>query len=120
MSPSTTSALQDVGFLGGYALLPATNELCFKTQVAVRAVLLTANEWEYFIANGEDLSGDQSERVREWVLVRLRGFRELAEEKIGELEELEEGKEDAEAVRVLVGRWRQILEAIERYEETGR
>ncbi|KAK4495468.1 hypothetical protein PRZ48_013799 [Zasmidium cellare] len=118
MSSSTTSALQDVGFLGGYALLPATNELCFKTQVAVRAMLLTANEWEYFIANGEDLSGDQSGRVREWVLGRLEEFRELAVEKIEELEGLE--GEDKDAVKVLVGRWRQILEAIDRYEREGR
>lgn len=116
MSPSTHSALQDVGFLGGYALLPATNELCFKTQVAVRAMLLTANEWEYFIANGEDLSGDQSARVKEWILPRLREFRELAVSKIEELEGLRKGKEDDEAVAVLVGRWRQILDAIGRYE----
>lgn len=79
-------------------------------------MLLTANEWEYFIANGEDLSGDQSARVREWILPRLREFRVLAESKIEELEGLEEGKEDAMAVAVLAGRWKQILEAIGRYE----
>lgn len=81
-------------------------------------MLLTANEWEYFIANGEDMSGDQSGRVREWVLPKLRAFRELAERKIGELEEMGEER-DGEAKGLLVGRWRQIMEAVEAYENGG-
>ncbi|EME38939.1 hypothetical protein DOTSEDRAFT_75593 [Dothistroma septosporum NZE10] len=112
MPESTREALQDVGFLGGYALLPGTNELCFKTQVAIRAILLTANEWEYFIANGEDLSGDQSAKVRSWLKPRMKEYRKAAASKQEELEKLEVKDEEQEAVRLLKLRWRHIQDAV--------
>lgn len=103
--------LQDVGFLGGYALLPASNELCFKTQVAVRAVLLTCNEWEHYLGSGEDLTVDYTEQVDEWVKNLLVGYRETAEEKLRAVEKLEN-----ETMRsVLTLRWRQIVDAIDRF-----
>ena len=37
----------------------------------MRAVLLTANEWEYFVTSGEDLSGDQSAAVNKWLQPHL-------------------------------------------------
>ena len=67
LSERVRACLQDVGFLGGYALLPATNELCFKTQVAIRATFLTANEWEYFMQNGEDLTSEHTLEVEKMV-----------------------------------------------------
>lgn len=107
---ATRSALQDVGFLGGYALLPEKMELCFKTQVAVRACILTANEWEYFIANGEDLSGDQSAKVREWLLPKMKALDDLARERMSKLYAMK-----GPAARLLKDRWEQIGRATHNY-----
>jgi hypothetical protein len=134
LSDETKSQLQDVGFLGGYALLPIEYpcyrkspdadppckdhcrqpwELCFKTQVAVRAVLLTANEWEYFVTNGEDLSGDQSAAVNKWLQPHLQDLSTEALKKHADLQKLLDGDEPlsedrAVGVRMLQDRWSQI------------
>lgn len=135
LSDETKSQLQDVGFLGAYALLPAASddrpcerqrakkwdegceakcrqswEICFKTQVAVRAVLLTANEWEYFVTNGEDLSGDKSDAVLMWLRPFLADLRDESLKKIEVLEEMDKTVEDEHkvAVSMLRNRWKQI------------
>lgn len=75
----------------------------------MRAVLLTANEWEYFVTNGEDLSGDKSGVVFEWLKPFLEELKREAEGKVRALGEMEgvEG-EFAGAVGLLRGRWEQI------------
>lgn len=134
LSAETKSQLQDVGFLGGYALLPIEYpcyskagdtdipckdhcrqpwELCFKTQVAVRAVLLTANEWEYFVTNGEDLSGDQSAAVNKWLHPYLQDLKEEALKNCIDLQKLRDtettsSENRAVAVGMLLDRWDQI------------
>lgn len=116
---TTRDQLQDVGYLGSYALLPATNEICFKTQVAVRAELLTANEWEYFISNGEDLSNDQSEKVKRWLEPFLDGYRSDAESKIAELKAMKTAKSEAGPVQLLLARWQQIYDALDAFIREG-
>lgn len=111
---SIRSQLQDVGFLGGYALLPATNELCFKTQVTVRALLLTCNEWEHFLSSGEDLTIDRTEEVDSWVKQLLAEYRQTAEEKMDAVRKLENDT----ARSILTLRWRQIIDAIDRFAST--
>lgn len=106
--------LQDVGFLGSYALLPTSNELCFKTQVAVRAAMLTANEWEYFITNGEDLSVDQTPAVDAFVKELLVDYRSEAEQKLQLLSE----QENTPASVILSLRWAQIIDAIDAFPST--
>jgi hypothetical protein len=111
LSDSVKIQLQDVGFLGAYALVPSESqnsrfELCFKTQVAIRAQLLSSNEWEYFMAHGEDLSTDYSEAVRTWVRPLLRGYYEEAQRQIKML------KNEKPQHKLLRGRWEQICEAI--------
>lgn len=103
--------LQDVGFLGAYALLPASNELCFKTQVAIRAALLTSNEWEYYIANGEDLSIDQTPAVKDFVRKLLVDYRADSIRKLEAIRALD----DAPAEKILTLRWNQIVEAIDAF-----
>ena len=78
LDASLRAQLQDVGYLGSYALLPASNELCFKTQVAIRAILQTCNEWEYFVACGEDLTTDCTVDVEKFVEKLLREWRSTA------------------------------------------
>lgn len=112
MTETVRDQLQDVGFLGGYALLPGTNELCFKTQVAARASLLTCNEWEYFIANGEDLASDQTAAVKARVGPLLREYRRQAVERLEELD----GVAVHELAKGLIAmRWEQIKRAIDTF-----
>ncbi|KAI6927477.1 hypothetical protein D0869_16038 [Hortaea werneckii] len=101
--------LQDVGFLGAYALLPQSNELCFKTQVAVRAQLLTANEWEYFMTNGEDMSSDQSGAVKAFMVPLMRTYYDECVVRIGSL-----GGEST-AADLMKTRWTQIQRAVDAY-----
>ena len=115
LSDSQQSALQDVGFLGGYALLPNTGELCFKTQVAVRSVLLTANEWEHFMGSGEDLADDKENEVQDWLKPCLQSYIKEAKEAVDALKSLSEAKTGdlANKLRLLLARWEQIQGALE-------
>jgi len=76
----------------------------------VRAVLLTANEWEYFVTNGEDLSGDKSAAVNEWLRPHLQGLRSEATQKIQALESLDGdiSRDHDLAVSMMKERWTQI------------
>lgn len=80
LSESIQQHLQDLGFLGAYALIPATNELCFRAQVAIRAALLTCTEWEFFATNGEDLASDQTDAVKNFLRARLTGTQILGDD----------------------------------------
>jgi hypothetical protein len=108
LSEEVRSQLQDVGFLGGYALLPASNELCFKTQVAIRATFLTANEWEYYVQNGEDLGEDATFEVEKRVH-KLCGV--YMEQKLQATEALS-NLEQTPIVASLTERWAQIKRAL--------
>lgn len=104
LSEEVRSRLQDVGFLGGYALLPATKELCFKTQVAIRATFLTANEWEYFMGTGEDLGEDCTAEVERRVRESCKSYLEQKLQAMEALRKMERtGMRDT-----LLERWEQI------------
>ncbi|KAI4726787.1 SET domain-containing protein [Aureobasidium sp. EXF-10728] len=115
LTASQQSALQDVGFLGGYALLPSSGELCFKTQVAVRSVLLTANEWEHFMGSGEDLADDKENEVLDWLKAPLESYVEEAKEAVAFLKTLSEEKTGdlVNKLKLLQARWEQIQTALE-------
>ncbi|KAI5208599.1 SET domain-containing protein [Aureobasidium subglaciale] len=117
LTDSQQSALQDVGFLGGYALLPSSGELCFKTQVAVRSVLLTANEWEHYMGSGEDLADDKDEEVLDWLKPALRSYVEEAKAAIAALKVQSEEKTGdlANKLKLLQARWEQIEAALENF-----
>jgi hypothetical protein len=119
LTESQQSALQDVGFLGGYALLPSSGELCFKTQVTVRSVLLTANEWEHFMGSGEDLADDKESEVLDWLKPSLETYVQEAKEAVAALGPLvEENTGDlANKLKLLQSRWEQIQSALENFLE---
>ena len=75
----------------------------------MRAELLTANEWEYFVANGEDLGGDRSADVVEWLRPLVDGFGSRARKVSRELES--EVEEYGLAATLLRTRWDQIGDA---------
>nr|OQO32313.1 hypothetical protein B0A51_00372 [Rachicladosporium sp. CCFEE 5018] len=129
LSEDVKSQLQDLGYLGSYALLPAENscsgspncsrcgaqvwEPCFKTQVAVRAAVLSCNEWEYFATNGEDLVEDQSDAVFAWLRPFLDEYRLESEREVSAIDRLcVTDKENAAAWASLHTRWRQIRDAL--------
>ncbi|TKA74253.1 hypothetical protein B0A55_05689 [Friedmanniomyces simplex] len=115
LTPAVRTQLQDVGFLGGYALLPATNELCFKTQVTVRAMLLTCNEWEYYVANGEDLGEDHSGAVKKFVEPLLRRYWDEASASFDCVaQRRKQMPAEAGELALLETRWSQIAHALQK------
>lgn len=117
LTGSQQNTLQDVGFLGGYALSPSTSELCFKTQVAIRSVLLTANEWEHFMGSGEDLADDKENEVRDWLRPCLESYVEEAKSSMKALTSIMDSEDGALAskVELLRARWEQIQRALEEF-----
>jgi hypothetical protein len=116
LEPNIRDQLQDVGFLGNYTLASATGELCFKTEVAVRAALLSSNEWEYFISNGEDLGDDKSPQVRTYVKQTLNEYRNEVFQVMHRIDDIEDS--DVKTAKILLdARYEQILDAIARFEQ---
>ncbi|KAF2723673.1 SET domain-containing protein [Polychaeton citri CBS 116435] len=105
--------LQDTGFLGGYVLAPAANEICFKTQVAIRAILLTCNEWEYFVTNGEDLGQDASADVTKFLEELFLQWKGEIELKLNTTKKRIPLLEEKQGVLLLLhNRWLQITQAM--------
>lgn len=112
--------MQDTGYLGNYALIPdfdsprpshtRAKKICFKTQVAIRAELLSANEWEYFALNGEDMGVDQSEQVESWLKPLFKDFRREA---LASIKELKSREKQGAAVKLALGRWLEIRDALD-------
>jgi hypothetical protein len=121
LSPKTREQLQDVGYLGSYALLPATNELCFKTEVAIRAELLTSNEWEYFMSTGEDMTQDRSKDVLQWLKPLMDGYRKKSAQELDALAviDYDTASPEASAMSLIIARWKQILQALEVFLQTS-
>lgn len=118
LSEAQQDVLRDVGYLGGYSLDPNTDEICFKTHVAIRSVLLTANEWEHYMGSGEDLALDQEREVRAWLNPALKSYVDEADTAV---DELDTAMEDAEGtfkakLDLLRRRWTQISEALARFQ----
>ncbi|KAK6429405.1 hypothetical protein LTR95_014449 [Oleoguttula sp. CCFEE 5521] len=124
LSEEVKSQLQDLGYLGSYALLPVDNpckgddyhayycedqvwEPCFKTQVAVRAAVLSCNEWEYFATSGEDLGKDKCQAVLDWLQPHIdRAWREAQDHLMRY--HPEKDTQNAVALALLNTRWTQI------------
>lgn len=115
LSSQTKEQLQDTGYLGSYALDPKTNEICFKTQVAIRAELLTSNEWEYFIGSGEDMSSNQNKRVEKWLVNLLKQDLASAQKMVDELRDRKSTPDEAPMVSLAQARWTQIVRGLRAY-----
>lgn len=108
--------LSNVGYLGNYVYSPATDEFCFRTQVAVRSIFLTANEWEYFMASGEDVADDKTKDVRkrlsEPLIAANRHYQKQHSKAVARMKNSTEPPVKAK-LKLVVDRWEQILHSID-------
>jgi hypothetical protein len=101
--------LDEFGFLGKYQL--DAEEVCYRTQVALRAIYLPSREWRR-VAQGEDDGEGHQEKVDELLVSILKKYVVRINdrlEKIGLLEEGEPCQRD-----MLRLRWHQIRGLVER------
>lgn len=110
------SALETAGYLGNYNLIPSTNEICFRTQVAIRTLILTSNEWEFFMTTGDDITSDQTEEVKAHLTKMIEPHLKTVAEKMKKLEQAKKQGRGREGVLgIIIERWKQIQEALEQY-----
>ena len=74
-------------------------------------MLLTCNEWEYFVSSGEDLARDQTGAVLEFMRPLLTQYRDEARAKIAFLEMEDFGAGVRNEASILKTRWQQIVDA---------
>jgi hypothetical protein len=97
--------LEERGFLGKYVL--DRNDVCYRTQVALRILVLPARKWEHFADGMEDGVKEQG-AVNKVLKKVLREFELEAKEKIEELEGLKDEAEMEYQRDMLRRRWSQI------------
>ncbi|SMR64402.1 unnamed protein product [Zymoseptoria tritici ST99CH_3D1] len=114
LRPSIRTALEDAGFLGSYAYLPSTQDICFRTQAAMRAV--NGADWEHFVATGEDSGKSLEDDCRGWLKPVVQESVDFAKERVTEMdgELLIDGAERAKTQLCLIReRWQQIVSALD-------
>ncbi|QIW98830.1 hypothetical protein AMS68_004348 [Peltaster fructicola] len=124
LSDDVKAQLSDLGYLGPFALVPVIEdnkahgwEACFKTQVAIRATMLTCNEWEFFAGSGDDLSGDKSVEVTAVLAKAVQPLLDLAKthcDAVPGASPADMTIENFEAANNMIkSRWQQIKGAVE-------
>lgn len=111
-SSAVKSTLQDTGYLGNYSYIPTEGVFCFRTQVAIRAQLFSANEWEFFYLNGVDMGVDREREVKEWLQGPLEDYLAEVRERLHRYENWWVEKGEEAALEVIKERWKQIEEGV--------
>ncbi|KAK4042175.1 hypothetical protein C8A01DRAFT_44824 [Parachaetomium inaequale] len=109
LSGARRELLDERGFLGNYVLDAGT--VCYRTQVAVRLLCVSAGEWERLVHEGEDGGEALQEEVDRLLVGMLRRYRGTVEGRVQEIEGLEVGLPSQR--EVLCTRWRQIGRLVE-------
>ncbi|KAH6648781.1 SET domain-containing protein [Truncatella angustata] len=92
--------LDDRGFLGSYVL--DRNQVCYRTQVAMRTLCCNTREWARFVDGMDD--GDRSQRDVDQRLIEVLGkYRSSISETLVNIRELHEGEQCQR--ELLVARW---------------
>jgi hypothetical protein len=110
LSAGQRELLDEKGFLGGYVLDART--VCYRTQVALRLLCVSAEEWAALVEEGEDGGDVVQEKVDRLLVSLLRKYRGVIESTIKELKGLEVG--EAGQREMLGMRWQQIQGLIDR------
>ncbi|OBT64498.1 hypothetical protein VE03_05343 [Pseudogymnoascus sp. 23342-1-I1] len=104
MDAQQLELVKDAGYLGNYVL--DKNGVCYRTEVALRALCIPARRWQRFVDSGDDGEHDQA-MVDKLLTKVLKLYVEKAQNLIKQLLSLElEGRSQVET---LVRRWNQIL-----------
>ncbi|OBT49467.1 hypothetical protein VE00_00325 [Pseudogymnoascus sp. WSF 3629] len=96
--------VRDAGYLGNYVL--DKESVCYRTEVALRALCMPARRWERFVDSGVDGQHDQA-MADELLIKVLKLYVAKAQNLIEQLLSLE--VKDRSQVETLVRRWNQIL-----------
>ncbi|WYZ45568.1 hypothetical protein EsH8_VIII_000884 [Colletotrichum jinshuiense] len=99
--------LEDRGFLGKYML--DAEMVCYRTQVALRTLVMPARRWAQFVDGFTDGEAEQPQ-VDGLLLEIMTAYDEEITSKIGEVDGLDEGEEFQR--RMVVARWKQIQELV--------
>ncbi|KAK0633604.1 hypothetical protein B0T14DRAFT_533790 [Immersiella caudata] len=101
--------LDEFGFLGNYVL--DSDEVCYRTQVALRAICLPSSEWMRAVQGGDDEEAHQEKVDKLLVSILLKYIIKIDDtlERIGLLEEGEPCQRD-----ILCLRWQQIRRLVDR------
>lgn len=101
--------MESRGFCGNYIL--DGNDICFRTQVAVRILVLPVRKWERFVDGVDDAEREQG-AVDKILLKVLRKFKIDVEVKIAAVEALNESVGTTGQRDTLGRRWKQIQELV--------
>ncbi|KAH8661948.1 hypothetical protein BX600DRAFT_306972 [Xylariales sp. PMI_506] len=100
--------LEAKGFLGGYVL--DSEQVCYRTQVAVRTLCCGVREWIRFV-DGEDDGAASQAAVDKLLVEMLQDYVRVIEERAKEIEGIKEGEECQK--ELLLERWRQASKLVE-------
>jgi len=103
-SEAQKQTLKEAGFLGKFVLDRET--VCYRTQVALRLLCVPPNKWQRLVANGSVDEDKHQEAVNTILLKVLRGYLEVAHERLEQVEVLDCGLSSQRDT--LVRRWKQI------------
>jgi len=103
LSENQKERLDDVGFLGKYVL--DNNTVCYRTQVALRALCLPMKQLQRFLNGQDDEERDQS-IVNQFLIKVLNSHLKDAEQKLNRLRKVDCGL--ASQRETLSRRWKQI------------
>jgi hypothetical protein len=104
LSAEQRDLLDEKGFLGNYVLDAGT--VCYRTQVALRLLCVSAKQWAALVEEGEDGGEVLQEKVDRLLAKLLKKYRRVTEAKIKELKEVDIG--EAGQRDMLGMRWQQI------------
>ncbi|KUJ07277.1 SET domain-containing protein [Mollisia scopiformis] len=109
LSAEKKELLKESGFLGNYVLDNA--EVCYRTQVALRAQCLSTRKWQRFM-DGSDDGADDQEAVNEVLLKALKRYHKDTEKYFKQVSATKEGEESHRDM--LSRRWKQISNLLQR------
>lgn len=104
MNTEQLQLVKDAGYLGSYVL--DKKGICYRTEVALRALCVTEEQWQRFVIDGYGGEHDQV-KVDELLIKILKQYEAKAHDIIDQLLSLKTEKRSQ--VQTLVRRWKQIL-----------
>lgn len=100
--------VKDAGYLGNYVL--DKESVCYRTEVALRALCIPARRWQRFVDSGDEGKHDQA-MVDELLMKVLKLYLAKAQGLIKQLLSLE--MKGSSQVETLMRRWNQILSVLQ-------